>query len=71
MTKMAAMPKYGKTLQKIFFSGTCLQISTNLYINHDPVMILTYLRVWSTWVAYAFEWVKLLECHFKGKLAGK
>ena len=39
----------------------------NVYINHDPVMTLTYFRARSTWVAYAFEWVKLLKCHLKGK----
>ena len=31
-----------------------------MIINHEPVMTLTYIRVRSTsWVAYAFEWVKL------------
>ena len=56
MTKMAAMPIYGKNPSKIFFSGTGGPISTklgmkhqwlkyyNVYINHDPVMTLTYLR---------------------------
>ena len=39
----------------------------NVYINHDPVMTLTYFTTTSTWVAYAFEWVKLLKCHLKGK----
>ena len=50
MTKMAAMPVYGK----IFFFGTGGPISTklgmkhnwlkyyNVTINHDPVMTLTY-----------------------------
>ena len=54
MTKMAAMPIYGKNPSKIFFSGTGGPISTklgmkhqwlkyyNVYINHDPVMTLTY-----------------------------
>ena len=54
MTKMAAMPIYGKNPSKIFFSGTGGLISTklgmkhqwpkyyNVYINHDPVMTLTY-----------------------------
>ena len=54
MTKMATMPIYGKNPSKIFFSGTGGLISTklgmkhqwlkyyNVYINHDPVMTLTY-----------------------------
>ena len=56
MTKMAAMPIYGKTPAKIFFSRTSGLISTklgmkhrwlkhnNVYINHDPVMTLTCFR---------------------------
>ena len=60
MTKMAAMPKYGKNPSKIFFSGTVKPISTklgmehrwlkhyNVYINHDPVMTLTYFMARST-----------------------
>ena len=54
MTKMAAMPIYGKNPSKIFFSGTGGPISTklgqkhqwlkyyNVYINYDLVMTLTY-----------------------------
>ena len=53
MTKMAAMPIYGKNPLKIFFSETNQLISRklgvkhrwlkyyNVYINHDPVMTLT------------------------------
>ena len=60
MTKMAAMPIYGKNLSKIFFSGSGGPISTrhgmkhqwlkyyNVYINHDPVMTLTYFTTRST-----------------------
>ena len=60
MTKMAAMPIYGKNPSKIFFSGTGGPISTKLgmkhqwlkyyivYINHDPVMTLTYFTTRST-----------------------
>ena len=56
MTKMAAMPIYGKTPSKIFFSGTGGPISKkldmkhrwlkyyNVYINHDPAVTLTYFR---------------------------
>ena len=34
----------------------------NVYINHDPVMTLTNFMARSTWVAYVFEWGKLLKC---------
>ena len=79
MTKMAPMPIYGKNPSKIFFSETKRQISMklgvkhrwlkyyNVYINHDPVMILTQFLARSTWVAHAFEWGKMLKCHLKGK----
>ena len=40
-------------------------------INHDPVMTLTYFKARSTWVAYAFEWGKLLKCHLKRKTCRK
>ena len=60
MTKMAAMPIYGK----IKYSNG------NVYINHDPVMTLTKFMARSTWVAYAFELGKLLKCHLKEKPAG-
>ena len=80
MTKMAAMPIYGKNPSKIFFSETNILISrklgmkhrwlkySNVYINHDPVMTL---KARSTWVAYAFEWGKHLKCHLKGKVSRK
>ena len=54
MTKMAALPIYAKNPSKIFFSGTPGPISKklgmkhgwlkyyNVYINHDPVVTLTY-----------------------------
>ena len=60
MTKMAAMPIYGKNPSKIFFAGTTGSISTNLgmkhrglkyynvFINHDPVITLTYFTASST-----------------------
>ena len=79
MSKMAAMPIYGKNPSNIFFSETNRLISMklgvkhpwlkyyNLYINHDPVMTLTKFMARSTWVAHAFEWEKLLKCHLKGK----
>ena len=67
MTKLAAMPIYGKNPSKIFFSETNRLISMkfcvkhpwlkyyNLYINHDPVIILTQFMARSAWVAHAFE----------------
>ena len=60
MTKMAAMPIYGKNPSKIFFSRTGGPISKklgmkhpwlkhfNVYINHGPVMTLTYFTARST-----------------------
>ena len=59
MTKMAAMPIYGKNPLEIF-SGTGTPISKklgmehrwlkyyNAYINHDPVMTLTFFMARST-----------------------
>ena len=79
MTKMAAMPIYGKNPSKIIFSETNRLISrklgvrhrwlkySNVYINHDPVMTLTKFMARSTWVACASELVKLLKCHLKEK----
>ena len=79
MTKMAAMPIYGKNPSKIIFSETNRLISrklgvrhwwlkySNVYINHDPVMTLTKFMARSTWVAYASELGKLLKCHLKEK----
>ena len=83
MTKMAAMPIYGKNPSNIFFSETNRLISMklgvkhpwlkyyNVYINHDPVMTLTKFMAGSTWIAHAFEWEKLLKCHLKGKASKK
>ena len=82
MTKMAAMPIYGKNPSKIIFSETNRLISrklgvrhrwlkySNVYINHDPVMTLTKFMARSTWVAYASELGKLLKCHLKEKPTG-
>ena len=83
MTKIAAMPIYGKNPSKFFFSGTTGPISTkvgrkhrgleyyNVFINYDLWMTLTYFMARSTWVAHAFEWEKLLKCHLKGKSCRK
>ena len=79
MTKMAAMPIYGKNPSKIIFSETNRLISrklgvrhrwlkySNVYINHDPEMTLTKFMARSTWVACASELGKLLKCHLKEK----
>ena len=60
MTKMAAMPIYGKKPYKIFYSGTGGLITKkfrmkhrwlkyyNVYINHQPVVTLTYFMTRST-----------------------
>ena len=34
-------------------------------------MTLTKFMTRSTWVAYVFEWGKLLKCHLKGKASRK
>ena len=74
MTKMAAMPIYGKNPSKIF-SRTGGPISTklgmkdrwlkhyNVYINHDPVMTLTYFTARSILETLAFtsEKVKTMD----------
>ena len=74
MTKMAAMPVYGK---KPFRTGTGGPISKklgmehrwlkyyNAYINHDPVLTLTFFMARSTLVANAFEWGKLLKSNLR------
>ena len=81
MTKMAAMPIYGKNPSKILFYGTDGPISMkpcikhrwlkyyNVYMNHDPVMTLTQFMARSTWFTHAFEWGKLLiiKMSFEGK----
>ena len=60
MTKMAALPIYGENPSKIFFSESGGWISKklgmkhqrlkyyNVYINHDPVVTLTYFTTRST-----------------------
>ena len=78
MTKMAAMPIYGKNPSKIIFSETNRLISrklgvrhrwlkySNVYINHDPVMTLTKFMARSTWVACASE-LGTVKMSFEGK----
>ena len=64
MTKMAAMPIYGKNPLKIFFSGTGKLISMKLGMsdlkpiivcsNDDPGVTLTYFTAMSNLVTSAF-----------------
>ena len=72
MTKLAATPIYGKKYLKHFFSRTRNPIILKhgmqhqglklykVYINDDPGLTLTYFTARSNWVAYTFEWGKLL-----------
>ena len=75
MTKMAAMPIYGKNLKKSFFSRTRSPMILKLgmkhrgfklykvYINDGPRLTLTYFLARSNWVTCTFEWGKLLQSH--------
>ena len=38
-----------------------------VYINDDPGLTLTYFTARSNWVAYTFEWGKLLQSHLMGE----
>ena len=42
-----------------------------VYINDDPGLTLTYFMARSNWVAYIFEWGKLLQSYLMGKTCGK
>ena len=77
MTKMAAMAIISKKHIRIFSSRTRWPVILKLvmkhqavelykvYINLDPWMTLTYFMIRSTYLAHAFEWGKLLQCHLK------
>ena len=67
MTKMAAMPIYGKNLKKFFFSKTKRPMALKLGMQHwvlkyyqvcsnnDPVLALTYFmqgQIWSLTLLY-------------------
>ena len=81
MTKMAATPIYGKKTSKISRTGgpMILKLSMQdeglklykIYINDDPGLTLTYFTARSNWVAYMFEWGKLLQSHLMGKTCSK
>ena len=42
-----------------------------VYINDDPGLTLTYLTARSNWVAYTFEWGKVLQSYLMGKTCSK
>ena len=68
MTKVAAMPKYGKNLKQIVFSGTKRPMTLKVGMQHwvhkyyqfcsndAPVMTLTYFTARSHLAPYAFVW---------------
>ena len=68
MTKMAAMPIYGKNLKKSFFFGTKTAMTLKLSMHHrvleyyqvcsndDPWLPMTYFTARSNLVPYAFVW---------------
>ena len=70
MTKMAAMPIYGKNLKKNFFFRTKWPMTLKLDMQHwvheyyqvcsnyDPALTLTYFMARSNLVPYAFVWEK-------------
>ena len=67
MTKLAAMPIYGKNSKKIFFSRTKRLMTFILGLQHqvlkyyqvdDPGLTLTYFTAWSNLVPNAFIWEK-------------
>ena len=70
MSKLAAMPIYGKNHKKIFFSRTkrlmILKLGVQhrileyyqVYANDDPALTLTYFMARSNLVPYAFVWEK-------------
>ena len=68
MTKMAAMPIYGKNVKTIFFSRTKRPMTLKVGMQHrvleysqvcsndDPEMTLSYFTARSNLVHYAFVW---------------
>ena len=77
MTKMATMAINSKNLKNLLQNQKAYDFETwheasgrgalQSFINHDPGMTLTYFTARSRWVAHAFDWVKLIKCHLKGK----
>ena len=81
MTKIAAMPIYGKNPSKIFFSGTGGPISTKpgMYYwrlkpiivcsNDDRGLTLTYFTARSNFVSWDFLWEKVKIVDFSETIA--
>ena len=81
MTKMAAMPIYGKNPSKIFFSRFDGPISMKFGLQHwgllpiivcsngDPGVTLTYFTTRSNLVTLAFQWEKVKTVDFSETIA--
>ena len=81
MTKMAAMPTYGKNPLKIFFSGNGRPISTKLGMYHrglqpiivcsndDPRVTWACLTARSNLLTSAFLWEKVKTVDFSETIA--
>ena len=82
MTKVAAMPIYGKNLKKIFFFGTKGHMTLKLGMQHlvhlyyqvcshdELVLTLTYFTGRSNLVPYAFVWEKGKTMDFSEAIVG-
>ena len=80
VTKMAAMPIYGKNLKEIFFSGTKRPMTLRLGMQHrvleyyqmcsndDPWTTMTYFTARSNLVPYAFVLEKSKPMDFSGTI---
>ena len=53
--------KLGMTHQALELYKVCI------HVNHKPGMSLTYFTTRSTYVAYAFEWGKIVKMGFDGQ----
>ena len=68
MTKMAAMPIYGKKIFSRTRSPMIMKLGMyhwglklyKVFINDDPGLTLTYFVAMSNWVICTFEWGKLI-----------
>ena len=81
MTKVAAMPIYGKNLKNIFSSGTKRPMTWTLRMQHQvleyyqvcskdyPESTLTYFTAMSNLVPYAFVWEKGKQWIFQNLLS--
>ena len=83
MTKMAAMPIYGKNPLKIFFSRTRRPMTLGLGMEHwecgacqvcsnnDPRLTLTYLTSRSNLLPNRFEWEFIWKVDFLNTIKAK